>query len=176
MGQICGRDTAGTYERSWGIEISSQWQEVYYADSGASFHGDGEWYSIYENVSEVSIAELQIPFIKGKNEGGRKLFDFSLLSGGRLLVSGTGNYLRFFISAALSQAAAKQTFDEASTHQHNLYTSQCLGNHQIFCFVKKKHLTPTPFLEVNFQIYLNDAVNASERGKHGEAFGADTAI
>ena len=79
-------------------------------------------------------------------EGGRKLFDFSLLSGGRPLVFGTGNYLRFFISAALSQAAAKQTFDEASTHQHNLYTSQCLGNHQIFCFVKKKHLTPTPFL------------------------------
>ncbi|NBK91305.1 hypothetical protein D5278_04785 [bacterium 1XD21-13] len=68
MGQICGRDTAGTYERSWGIEISSQWQEVYYADSGASFHGDGEWYSIYENVSEVSIAELQIPFIKGKSD------------------------------------------------------------------------------------------------------------
>ena len=57
----------------------------------------------------------------------------------------TGNYLRFFISAALSQAAAKQTFDEASTHQHNLYTSQCLGNHQIFLLCQEKTLDTHAF-------------------------------
>ena len=68
MGQIGGEDTAGAYEKRWEIELSSEWKEVYYADSGPSFHGDGMRYSIYKNVSVGSIGDLGISLIKGKND------------------------------------------------------------------------------------------------------------
>lgn len=68
IGWSNGNDFTEVYENSWGIELPSEWEEVYHAKSDSGFHGDGEWYSIYENVSEGSILDLHVPFWKGKNE------------------------------------------------------------------------------------------------------------
>lgn len=66
---VNGNDFAAVYERNWGIELSSEWKEACRKKSDIGFHGDGFWYSIYENVSEASITEMHIPFMKEKNEG-----------------------------------------------------------------------------------------------------------
>lgn len=63
-----GHSTAELYENHWDIQIPSEWEEIYYIDSGSSFHGDGERYSIYENVSGGSIWDSSIPFLKGSND------------------------------------------------------------------------------------------------------------
>lgn len=68
IGWINGDDFAKVYERKWGIELSSVWEEVCHEKSDIGFQGDGSWYSVYENVSETSIAHMGIPFMKGKSE------------------------------------------------------------------------------------------------------------
>lgn len=67
-GWINGNDFAKVYERTWGIELSSEWEEVCRKKSDTGFHGDGCWYSVYENVSETGISDMHISFLKGKNE------------------------------------------------------------------------------------------------------------
>lgn len=79
---INGTDFAPLYERSWGIELSSEWEESCRKKSDTGFQGDGVWYSVYENVSESSIAGMHIPFIKGKNESIIEEFQFVAESAG----------------------------------------------------------------------------------------------
>ncbi len=73
-GRIPPHDSAGLYEKHWNIQFSADWKEAYHADSGPSFHGDGERYSIYENVSGSSISDSGIPFIKGRNDTIKEAF------------------------------------------------------------------------------------------------------
>lgn len=40
--------TAKTFELNWGIILPNDFKEEYYIDTGASFHGDGQRYSIFE--------------------------------------------------------------------------------------------------------------------------------
>ncbi len=51
-------DLADTLESNWNIMLSDEsgWKEIYHADSGASFHGDGWRYHIvtYENEDAIS--------------------------------------------------------------------------------------------------------------------------
>ncbi|SCJ60459.1 Uncharacterised protein [uncultured Clostridium sp.] len=44
-----------TINRNWKINLPREYEEIYYTDSGPSFHGDGERYSIfqYETLKEV---------------------------------------------------------------------------------------------------------------------------
>ena len=53
-------DLADTLESNWGIILSdeSDWEELYHADSGASFHGDGERYHIVTYEREDSIETM----------------------------------------------------------------------------------------------------------------------
>lgn len=39
---------AKTFELNWGIILPNNFEEEYYVDTGASFHGDGERYSVFK--------------------------------------------------------------------------------------------------------------------------------
>ena len=39
---------AKTFEQNWGIILPNDFKEEYYVDTGASFHGDGERYSVFK--------------------------------------------------------------------------------------------------------------------------------
>ena len=67
-GWIHGNGAGKAFEQNWGVELSSEWEESCYVKSDMGFHGDGERYSVYEHVSEDSIAGLRLPFMQGKNE------------------------------------------------------------------------------------------------------------
>lgn len=41
------KSTAKTFELNWGITLPNDFKEEYYIDTGASFHGDGQRYSIF---------------------------------------------------------------------------------------------------------------------------------
>lgn len=82
MGWINGDDFARVYERNWGIELSSDWEEVCHEKSDMGFQGDGSWYSVYENVSETRIAHMGIPFRKGNNEEILEEFRFAAEAAG----------------------------------------------------------------------------------------------
>ena len=82
IGWINGDDFARVYERNWGIELSSDWEEVCHEKSDIGFQGDGSWYSVYENVSETSIAHMRIPFMKGQNEEILEEFRFAAETAG----------------------------------------------------------------------------------------------
>ena len=53
-------DLADTLESNWSIVLSDEsgWEEIYHADSGASFHGDGERYHIVTYEQEDSIETM----------------------------------------------------------------------------------------------------------------------
>ena len=53
-------DLADTLENNWGIVLSDEsgWEEIYHADSGASFHGDGERYHIVTYEQEDVIENM----------------------------------------------------------------------------------------------------------------------
>ena len=53
-------DLADTLENNWGIVLSDEsgWEEIYHADSGASFHGDGERYHIVTYEQEDPIENM----------------------------------------------------------------------------------------------------------------------
>lgn len=40
-------NTAKTFELNWGLVLPNDFKEEYYIDTGASFHGDGQRYSIF---------------------------------------------------------------------------------------------------------------------------------
>lgn len=42
------RDSEDVIYENWNIRLPQNGEEIYYTDSGASFHGDGERYSVYE--------------------------------------------------------------------------------------------------------------------------------
>jgi len=41
-------NTAKTFELNWGIILPNDFNEEYYIDTGASFHGDGQRYSVFK--------------------------------------------------------------------------------------------------------------------------------
>lgn len=43
---------------NWNLDLPRSYEEIYYKDSGPSFNGDGERYSIfrYENLEEINVA------------------------------------------------------------------------------------------------------------------------
>ena len=45
-----------TVNSNWNIHLPREYEEIYYKDSGASFHGDGERYSVfeYETLDEIN--------------------------------------------------------------------------------------------------------------------------
>ena len=53
-------DLSDTLENNWGIVLSDEsgWEEIYHADSGASFHGDGERYHIVTYEQEDVIENM----------------------------------------------------------------------------------------------------------------------
>ena len=53
-------DLADTLENNWGIVLSDEsgWDEIYHADSGASFNGDGERYHIVTYEQEDVIENM----------------------------------------------------------------------------------------------------------------------
>lgn len=51
---------------NWSVEIPKTYKEVYSKDSGASFHGDGERYHIFQYSNENDIIKA-IDWIDGKN-------------------------------------------------------------------------------------------------------------
>lgn len=44
-------NTAKTFELNWGITLPNDFEEEYYIDTGASFHGDGKRYSIFKGIN-----------------------------------------------------------------------------------------------------------------------------
>lgn len=48
-------------ERNWNIDLPSDIEEIYYTDSGASFHGDGYRYSIFSCKKPEVIWENEKP-------------------------------------------------------------------------------------------------------------------
>lgn len=54
-------------ELNWGIRLSGSYKEIYSIDSGASFHGDGERYHIFEyNPKEDIINALEWRYDENK--------------------------------------------------------------------------------------------------------------
>ena len=53
-------DLADTLDANWGIVLSDEagWEELYHADSGASFNGDGWRYHIVTYANEEAIANM----------------------------------------------------------------------------------------------------------------------
>ena len=53
-------DLADALESNWSIVLSEEsgWEEIYHADSGASFHGDGERYHIVTYEQEDVIENM----------------------------------------------------------------------------------------------------------------------
>ena len=53
-------DLADTLENNWGIVLSDEsgWDEIYHADSGVSFNGDGERYHIVTYEQEDMIENM----------------------------------------------------------------------------------------------------------------------
>lgn len=43
---------------NWNLDLPRNYEEIYYKDSGPSFNGDGERYSIfrYKNLEEINVA------------------------------------------------------------------------------------------------------------------------
>lgn len=44
-------------DMNWSIELPNSYEEIYYIDSGASFHGDGERYAIFRYTEESEIKQ-----------------------------------------------------------------------------------------------------------------------
>lgn len=42
---------------NWDIKLPTPYKEIYYTDSGESFHGDGERYSVFQYKKEKDILE-----------------------------------------------------------------------------------------------------------------------
>ena len=48
-------DSEDVIYENWNIRLPQNGEEIYYTDSGASFHGDGERYSVYEYENKEII-------------------------------------------------------------------------------------------------------------------------